>query len=229
MPTTQTFKRNLGGGHIFETPFSTVMKNYPLILLVILVSLVSSNVAFAQTLTLEGGGGYQPTNITATWGATLQIPIYAGFGIYSSYTRLTTDDPNRSATLDSFRQNYPVTNPREPGFAFPQTSTVGPFWGNQILSAGITYTITTENNFAFDIGAGWCAIEGFTITPAIFAIDNRLRFPEASYLLRYQSMMGFGAVKYKLGSAFSLQGKIAFYGLTHGLAMLGISWHPFNP
>lgn len=181
----------------------------------------------AQSLTLEGGGGYQPTNLTASWGATLQIPIYAGFGIYGSYTRLTTDDPNRAEKLDFFRQNYPVTNPREPGFAFPQTSTVGPYWGNQILSAGVTYTITTESNVAFDIGAGWCAIEGVTITPAVFAIDNRLRFPEYAYAFRFQTATGFGAVKYKLGSAFSLQGKIAFYGLTHGLGTIGISFHPF--
>lgn len=204
------------------------MKSYSRIVLVILASILSGHYADAQTLTLEGGGGFLPTNPTTSWGLTLQIPVYAGFGLYGSWTRLIADDPRRASSVEEIKRLYPILSSSDPNFVFPQTSTLGPFWGNQLLSAGITYTIPMEGNLAFDIGAGWCAIEGVTITPAIF-VGNILRFPESPYFMQYQSFTAFGAVKYKLGSAFSVQGKISAFGLTHGLAMVGISWHPFNP
>ncbi|MCU0426620.1 MAG: hypothetical protein MUF71_13435 [Candidatus Kapabacteria bacterium] len=201
------------------------MKKY-LLAMAIFVSFGSYS--SAQILTLEGGGGFLPTNPTTSWGLTLQIPVYAGFGLYGSWTRLVADDPRRASSVEDVKRRYPILSSSDPNFVFPQTSTLGPFWGNQLLSAGITYTIPTDGNLAFDIGAGWCAIEGVTITPAIF-VGNILRFPESPYAMQYQSFTAFGAVKYKLGSAFSVQGKISAFGLTHGLAMLGISWHPFNP
>lgn len=222
------FQGSLSGGRIFSQHlFSIIMKNYPLIALVILAFLVSSNVISAQILTLEGGGGYQPTNTTTSFGATLQIPIYAGFGIYGSYVRIVNDDPRRAAWIEDVKRRYPIQSSNDLNFVFPNTGSGGPFWGNTILSAGLTYTFALGNNFSIDIGAGWCSLEGVTITPSVLVVaNNTLNYPESPFPF-VQTATAFGAVKYKLGSAFSLQGKIAFYGLTHGLGMIGISFHPF--
>lgn len=184
-----------------------------------------------------------PTTLTPTWGVSLQIPIYAGFGIYGSYTRLTATDPNKTATLNFFQQKYPITNPMDPGFVFPRTADTGFFWGNQVFTLGITYKIYDAGNFAFDIGAGWSGFQALNIIPVLR--DNGLVFQEQSGLLQYQGASLFALAYYKLSKEFSLQGKCSLYGLTrsstpalsereqqiypltHGALMVGISFHPF--
>lgn len=203
----------------------SMKKIFLLIILACSIATVTININ-AQTITLEGGGGYIPTTLTPTWGVSLQIPVYDKFAVYGAFTRFTTDDPRRAAAIEDVKRQYPIQNGSDPNFIFPQPPYLGTFWGNQIWSAGVTYTLGQAENFSFDVGAGWCGIQGVGYFPGL-GNGNIIVFREAILTLQYQSINAFGLVHYALSPAFSLQGKLAFYGLTHGLAMVGVSWKPF--
>jgi hypothetical protein len=198
------------------------MRNHILCLAaVILVWLPISS--FAQTITLEGGGGYFPQNSTAAFGVSVQIPVYDKFSLYGSLTRLTTNDPRRAASANDALQRFAANRD---AFVFADNVVFGPFWGNQLLSLGVTYTLGKVENFTFDVGAGWCDIERSYLWASLNMPDN-LEYRETPTPFIYQSVTVFGLAHYALSPAFSLQGKLAFYGTTHGLVTVGICWKPF--
>lgn len=177
----------------------------------------------AQTITFEGGGGYFPQNVTAAFGVAVQVPVFDKFSLYGSFTRLTMDDPRRAVTISDAKQRYSA-NPK--AFVFSDNNFFGPLWGNQILSLGVTYSVGKVDNFTFDVGAGWCDMERSYLW-AFMNIPGNLEYLDRPVPFINQSVTVFGLAHYALSPGFSLQGKLAFYGTTHGLVMVGISWKPF--
>lgn len=177
----------------------------------------------SQTITLEGGGGYFPQNSTGAFGVAVQVPVFDKFSLYGSLTRLTKNDPRRAASASDAKARF-AANPDT--FIFSDNVLFGPFWGNQLLSLGVTYTLGKVENFTFDVGAGWCDIERSYLWASLNTSDN-LEYSEYPTPFIYQSVTVFGIAHFALSPAFSLQGKLAFYGTTHGLATVGISWKPF--
>jgi hypothetical protein len=197
----------------------------------------------AQRLTVEGGAGFMPTNFTSSWGVSLQIPIYDKFSVYAAYTRLLSDDPRRLGEVEKLKTQYPIVSSLDPNFVFPRTAALGFYWGNQILTADIAYTLYNSNGISFDIGLGWAGIQAVDIYPVLRG--SNLVYQEQFPALQYQGINLVGLLHYNLSKEFSFEGKCAFYGLvnsvtrvlsekdgnvyplTHGLFMLGVSVHPF--